>query len=269
MHATHSATTSAAVGSNTGIAAGTLTVTASATTTVNVDALTVAMALVGGAGSDAQAQSSGSPRPASVRPSARPRRPTPVRSRSPAPSSCRRVNQSATASAKGGTGGIVGIGGLIVKAFPDASSRAFIGNGASVQAGTLTIEVGGLAHHQRPGAAHGQGESVIGGVALFSGWGSSSTSRIMGNLDAYIGAGATVVVTGEAMVRANGKSKADSTADGGNGGALAISVFFSTATIGGSGAGTQAWIAATPTSEPDPSSCSPTRLTTRRPRCSS
>ena len=245
-HATHSATTSAAIGSNTGIVAGSLSVVASATTTVTVEALSVGVALVGGAGSDAQALSSGLTE-ARIGPAVGSTSPASPRQVvvSGAVLVAARVNQTVTASAKGGTGGAVGIGGLVVKAYADASSRAYIGNGANVQAGSLTIEVGGFGNTTNdPALRTVKAESVIGGVALVAGGGSSSTSRITGSLDAYIGAGATVVVTGEAMVRANGKSKADSTADGGNGGALAISVFFSTATIGGTGVGTRAWVGA-------------------------
>ena len=48
--ATHSATTSAAVGSNTGVTGASLDVVSSATTVVRVDALTVGIGLAGGAG---------------------------------------------------------------------------------------------------------------------------------------------------------------------------------------------------------------------------
>ena len=92
-HATHSATTSAAVGSNTGVAAGSLAVIASATTTCHVEALTVGDRPwpVAPAATPRRSRPA-RPRPASVRRSGSTRRPTRVRSSSPAPSRPRRAS---------------------------------------------------------------------------------------------------------------------------------------------------------------------------------
>ncbi len=219
-HATHSATTAAAVGANTAVTAASLAVTASATTNVRVEALTVGVSLAGGAGSDAQAQSSGLTE-ARVGPAFG----TTV-------AATRGVNvtgavtiraavaQTAEAEARSGAGGAIGIGGLTVRAFVDGSTRAFVGNGARVQAGSLTIEVTGVTGTSAARTA--TSNSTVGSVGLVGGAGSSSTSRISGSLDAFIGTTATVVVTGAVIVRSTGTATATADARGGSGGLLNV-----------------------------------------------
>ena len=136
-------------------------------------------------------------------------------------------------------------GGLRVTAFVDGSSRAFIGNGASVQAGTLTVEVTGVTGTTAVRSA--TANSVVGSVALIGAAGSSSTSRISGSLDAFIGAGATVTVGGAAIVRSTGTATSTADAQGGSAGGFTINAFFATATIAptsGSDMGTRAWVGA-------------------------
>ena len=112
-HATHSGDTTAAVGSNTGVAGASLAVTATATTDVRVEVLTVGIGLAGVAGGEGQAQSSGltearvgaafgtnspaSPRQVIVTGAVL------VRAA---------VAQTAVADTSGGTGGVIGIGGM-------------------------------------------------------------------------------------------------------------------------------------------------------------
>ncbi len=244
-HATHSATTAAAVGANTAVTAASLAVTASATTNVRVEALTVGVSLAGGAGSDAQAQSSGLTE-ARVGPAFG----TTV-------AATRGVNvtgavtiraavaQTAEAEARSGAGGAIGIGGLTVRAFVDGSTRAFVGNGARVQAGSLTIEVTGVTGTSAVRTA--TSNSTVGSVGLVGGAGSSSTSRISGSLDAFIGDGATVVVAGAVIVRSTGTATATADARGGTAAAIGIAAFFASASIApvsGTDMGTRAWVGA-------------------------
>ena len=77
-----------------------------------------------------------------------------------------------------------------MRAFADGSTRAFLGNGARVQAGSLTVQVTGVTTPDAIRTA--PAESVVGAVALIGGGGSSSTARVSGSLDAFIGAGAVV-----------------------------------------------------------------------------
>jgi hypothetical protein len=246
-YATHSATTTAAVGSNTGVVAGSLSVVASATTDVSTDVFTLQISLAGGAGSDTKATSSGLTE-ARIGPAfgtSSPANPRQVIITGAATVAAQ-IKQTAIAGASAGGGGGVAIGGLTVGAFVDGSTRAFIGNGANVQAGTLNITVGGLTAVVGNAALRtATASSTIGSVGLVAAAGSSSTARISGSLDAFIGANAIVAIGGAAIARADGTSTATATAQGGSGGAVGISAFFATATIAptsGSGMGTRAWI---------------------------
>ncbi len=190
--ATHSAETSAVVGADTGVQAASLAVLAQATTNVRVELFTLGIALAGGVGGDAQAQSSGLTE-ARVGPPIGTSQPTARRVDVAGALTIRAlVTQTVTADTDGGAGGGVAVGGITVRSFADGSSRAFIGNGTTVQAGTLTVEVGGVGGG--PAVRTATANSVVGALALATGTGSSSTSRVSGSLDAFIGNTATVVV---------------------------------------------------------------------------
>ena len=242
--ATHSGDTLASVGADTGVTATTLSVTALATTDVKVEALTVGIGLAGGAGSEAEAQSSGltEARVGAAFGTTSPADPRQVVV-SGAVTIAARVAQTAVADTAGGTGGAIGVGGIKAEAFVDGSSRAFIGNGASVRAATLTVEVTGVSGDSAVRTA--TANSTVGSVALIAGAVSTSTSRVSGSLDAFIGATATIVVAGAVVVRATGTATATSDARGGTGGGVTVSAFFATATIApisGSDMGTRAWV---------------------------
>ncbi|HEY5843552.1 MAG TPA: hypothetical protein VIU87_19200, partial [Mycobacterium sp.] len=80
--------------------------------------------------------------------------------------------------------------------------------------------------------------SVVGAAGGLAGAGSSSTAVVAGNLEAFIGAGATVTVAGATIVTARSAATATADARGGAGGlALGISVFYADARIGRAGGG--------------------------------
>ena len=220
-YATHSADTVAAVGADTGVSAASLLVRAGADTTVRIDIFTLAIGLLGGAGADAQAQSSGLTEA----------RVGPAFGVTP-PATARRIvvtgdlsiraeiSQTVVADTIGVTVGGVGIGAITVRSFADGSTRAFIGNGTTVQAGSLTIAVSGIGGGTAIRSA--TANSTVGSVAGAGGSGSNSTSGVRGSLDAFIGSGARVTVVAAAAVSADGTATATADARGGAGGAIAI-----------------------------------------------
>ena len=208
--ATHSANTSASVGADVGLTAASLTVIASATTNVQIEVLTVTVALAGGAGGTATAQSTGTTE-AFVGPAFGATSPANPRQINVSGAVIVRaaVSQTANGNTSAGTGALVGAGGITVSAYLDGVSRAFIGNGAVVHAGTLTVEVVGVAGGTvNPALRTATATSVVGSVALAGGAGSSSTARISGSLDAFIGDGAVVVVGGAGAVTSTGTATA-------------------------------------------------------------
>ena len=75
--------------------------------------------------------------------------------------------------------------------------------------------------------------------------GSTSTSRISGSLDAFVGDAAVVTVTSAMVVRSTGTATSTADARGGSGGGITVSAFFATATIApisGTNMGTRAWV---------------------------
>ena len=115
------------------------------------------------------------------------------------------------------------------------TSRAYIGDGTRLSAGSLTVEVRNSLTTP-PSAAHcgpPPRPPRSAAVGILAGAGSSSTAVINGSLEAFIGSNATVVVGGATTVRALGNASATADAQGGSGGGVAISVFFATACVSG------------------------------------
>ena len=246
VHATHSADTLASVGADTGVQASSLTIEALATTTVRIDIATAAVGLVGGAVGDATAESTGltEARLGAAFDTSSPANPRQVVV-SGAVLVRAGVEQRVTGDTTGAAVGGLAVGGLMVRAFADGSTRAFLGNGVRVQSGSLTVQVTGVTTPDAIRTA--TAKSVVGTVALIGGGGSSSTAAIRGSLDAFIGAAADVIVVGDVIVTATGTATASADAEGGGFGGITINAFFATATVAPAGAdpiGTRASIGA-------------------------
>ena len=247
--ATHSASTTAAVGADAGVRANSLTVTSTSASTISVPIFTLGLGLAGGAaGSSATAIESGI---VEARIGAAVGDPAPTNPRAVAITGAVTiaavVDQNLTVSVGGGGGGLgLGIGALIAAGTNSAVSRAYIGDGTRLTAGRLEIGV-------RNGAGTAAVRSVtvttvVGAAALgAAGAGSSSTATITGRLDAFIGANAAVTVVGSATVSSVGAATATADARGGAGSLfLSVGVFLATATIAPADAntpsGTRAWV---------------------------
>ena len=77
-----------------------------------------------------------------------------------------------------------------------------------------------------------EANSVVGTAAILAGSGSTSTAKVTGNVEAFVGAGATIDVTDGALtIEANSDADAFADARGGSGGGVAVSAFFANARI--------------------------------------
>jgi hypothetical protein len=146
----------------------------------------------------------------------------------------------ATAEGEGGGAGALSFDVLLAEATIGQHTRAHIDDGATVDAGDLTVATYGLDVGQ-PGESSRTATAsvVVGNVALVGANGANTSASITGDVEAYIDAGAVVTLGGAALVDAVSVSTADSSGEGGSGGIVTASVMFVAADISGD---TRAWV---------------------------
>ena len=227
--ATHSADTTASLDGTSTVRAGSLSVTANAITPVTASVFTLGIGLAAGAGANVSATSSGAV-VALVGSQTQPATPGSITVTGGVAITAG-VEQTATTSNAGGAGGAVAVGAIVALAQVSGTSRAYIGDGTRLTAGSLAV----LVRNTSGGGAVRTADSktVVGSVGLLAGSGSGSTAVINGSLEAFIGTNATLTVSGATTISAQGTATATADAQGGAGALIAISVFFATACVSG------------------------------------
>ncbi|MDO8955218.1 MAG: PKD domain-containing protein, partial [Gammaproteobacteria bacterium] len=132
-------------------------------------------------------------------------------------------NETATATAKGGAGGLLSVSALLADAQSHSNTEAKLNANLS----TASVDV-------QAKAAKRDVSAVIdfGGVSLLQNAGGRADAKADGNVAAQLGG--TVNASGDVKLHANNvQSQVNSRADGWGGGGIAVSVFESTATLGG------------------------------------
>ena len=215
------------------VSGGKVDVIAKASTTVDVQLLTITIAIIGGAGGSATAKSTGDT-------TAR----IGVAQDATAPTTPKHLDvtgditvlagatHSVTSDTDGGAGGGVGIGGIISTATIEGDTRAYTGPGAWVKGKSLTIRTTDATGGETTATVRDvEANSIVGTAAILAGSGSTSTAKVTGNVEAFVGAGATIEVTGALTIEANSDADAFADARGGSGGGVAVSAFFANARI--------------------------------------
>ena len=130
-------------------------------------------------------------------------------------------SMTATAKADGGGGGAISVTAMLPSAEAGGTTRAYVGQGADIDATTLDIDADGTYFAEATTIA-----VAIGGLA--GGVGADADARVTGIVDAHVGASAgtavtaptVVTLTGDLTIDAIGDIYAHAKADGGSGGAI-------------------------------------------------
>ena len=99
------------------------------------------------------------------------------------------VNQSATTGNGIGAVGGAAVGAVLTTALVSGTSRAYIGDGTRLSAGSLTVEVRNSLDNTTVGDAlrTATATTTVGSEGILAGAGSTSTAVINGSLEALIG----------------------------------------------------------------------------------
>lgn len=140
----------------------------------------------------------------------------------------------AGAESQGGGAGVMSLNGLTADTEISQDTRAFVDDGAQITADTLDVTTFGLdangpAETQRTASAN----VVVGSVAVEGLSGSDVEATVTGDVEAWVGDGAEVTLTGAARVEAKSKTTADAKSSGGSGGLVNASALFVDAVAGG------------------------------------
>ena len=233
--ATQSGATRAYVGKDTRVAAGALDVIAAATTTVTGKMFTLGIGFASGSGGRATAVANGD-----VEAYVGPERGdiSPTDPRDIVITGAALVRAFGMLAAKGDTLGVsvggVAVGGVEVSATIGGSTRAYVGEGVDLSAGSLTVETSGAGTPATARAPPRPSPPSVPSRCWAPAPARARRPASAARVEASIGANANLTVSG--ALKLNGRSKTTVTSDA-RGGAgsiiISVSVFFATATITG------------------------------------
>ena len=147
------------------------------------------------------------------------------------------ANRTVNLEGLGASGGAVGATLMIVEATMSGSTTAFVGQGASITAGALSINA--------IATSNATGQSLLAGIGLVGAAGSYIPVEINQDVEAYTQAGSTTTLnlSGDLVVNANSTISTSETETVGSGGVLSLGGAFANTTVTGTtkaylGAGT-------------------------------
>jgi len=140
---------------------------------------------------------------------------------------------TANATANGGSGSLVSVAAMLANATTNPTTTAYLGSGASLQAGSLNVAASSI--------NSATANTLVVGVAGITGSGGNATANASPQTIAYVAQNSLITLgTGAASITATATSTATADSRGGSGGAVgAVSVMLATATANGS---TQAYV---------------------------
>lgn len=140
----------------------------------------------------------------------------------------------ADAESQGGGAGAVSLNVLSTDTEVSQDTRAYVGSGAKVTAGSLSVTTYGLGTGDPVETTRiATGNVVVGSVAVEGLSGSDVEATVSGDVEAYVSGTAVVTLTGTALVEAKSRTTADAKSSGGSGGIVNASALFVDAVAGG------------------------------------